>query len=394
MPKVSVILTSYNHGKFILESITSVLNQTFSDFELIIIDDASTDNSWEIITSFKDPRIRAIQNPRNMSKGNIKRTVDKYEMGEYIAVHHSDDVWEPTKLEKQVAHLDHYPDIAAVFTQVKVISEEGLPFADITSHLELVFEQPNRSRFEWLNYFFYKGNALAHPSVLIRTNCYKKYTFKKALIQVPDYDFWVKLCLDHEIYILQEKLMRLRILDNAKNVSASRPDSRIRWQFEYFQLLENYRNIPNANVLIKIFPEASNYINSQYVDVLYALGRIAVESGNFAPTKLFGLNLLFEALNDPKRASKLEEHYHFDEKLFLNFTGNLDIFSVEIVNSLNQTISEQSQLIKQLTAQNEVQRLENEALRQEVLFYSLSRSWSITRPLRKIAKIIKGKMNV
>ena len=120
--RVSIILTSYNHAKYLRQAIESVLNQTFTDYELIIWDDASTDDSWEIINSYQDRRIRAFRNVVNL-RGNISRGLEVAQ-GEYVAIHHSDDAWEPTKLEKQVS-LDQNPDIAAVFTHVQVIDEEG-----------------------------------------------------------------------------------------------------------------------------------------------------------------------------------------------------------------------------------------------------------------------------
>lgn len=106
-PKVSVILTSYNHSKYIRKSIESVLKQTYTDFELIIWDDASTDNSWNIISEYTDERIRAIRNESNQYMAYFRNAVSEVAQGEYIAIHHSDDVWGADKLEKQVAFLIH-----------------------------------------------------------------------------------------------------------------------------------------------------------------------------------------------------------------------------------------------------------------------------------------------
>ena len=103
MPKVSVILISYNHEKFIREAIESVLNQTFTDFELIIWDDASSDDSWAIINSYNDSRIKAFLNDETR-RGiyGINKAISEVASGEYLAIHHSDDVWASEKLQKQV----------------------------------------------------------------------------------------------------------------------------------------------------------------------------------------------------------------------------------------------------------------------------------------------------
>jgi glycosyltransferase involved in cell wall biosynthesis len=99
-----VILTSYNHAKYLPASIESVLNQTFQDFELIIVDDASTDESWSIIQRYTDPRIQTCQNSSNeYTVYGINKAISERASGEYIAIHHSDDMWDPSKLEKQIA---------------------------------------------------------------------------------------------------------------------------------------------------------------------------------------------------------------------------------------------------------------------------------------------------
>jgi glycosyltransferase involved in cell wall biosynthesis len=93
MPKISVILTSFNHEKYIREAIESVLVQTFIDFELIIWDDASTDQSWDIINSYSDTRIKAYRNEVNR-RYVINRAIIEVASGQYIAIHHSNDIWE------------------------------------------------------------------------------------------------------------------------------------------------------------------------------------------------------------------------------------------------------------------------------------------------------------
>ncbi|MBR3745689.1 MAG: glycosyltransferase family 2 protein, partial [Selenomonadaceae bacterium] len=105
-PKVSVILTSYNHAAYISAAIESVLNQTFTDFELLIVDDGSTDNSREIIKQYNDPRIKFFLYEKN--RGPVIAIDDalKSAHGKYIAVHHSDDLWTLDKLARQVEFLD------------------------------------------------------------------------------------------------------------------------------------------------------------------------------------------------------------------------------------------------------------------------------------------------
>ena len=144
MPKISVILTSFNHEKFIREAIDSVLNQTFTDFELIIWDDASTDNSWAIINTYSDPRIKVFRNDET-KRGvhGINISISEIASGEYIAIHHSDDIWEVDKLKKQVEFLEDHAGIGAVFTHVLAIDERGIPLDDVNHSY--------RVRLGWLN---------------------------------------------------------------------------------------------------------------------------------------------------------------------------------------------------------------------------------------------------
>ena len=89
--RVSVILTSYNHAKYLKEAIDSVLDQTFSDFELIIWDDASTDESWHIITSYSDKRIKSFRNDvHKRALWGMNKAISEIAAGEYIAIHHSE----------------------------------------------------------------------------------------------------------------------------------------------------------------------------------------------------------------------------------------------------------------------------------------------------------------
>ena len=339
-PKVSVILTSYNHEKFLRESIDGVLNQTFKDYELIICDDASTDHSWDIICSYDDSRIISYRNNINIVRGNLNKMIEQVAHGEYIAIHHSDDAWEPTKLEKQVHFLDTHPTIGAVFTNAHLIGENGDSLNDSSHFLYNIFDQPNRDRFEWLNTFFYKGNALCHPSVLIRKICYDECgTYRNGFIQDDDFDLWVRVCLKYEIHVIPEKLVRFRILSNEMNVSGNRPETRIRSRYEYFQLLDNFLKIPTYQELVKIFPVAQKYYRQEGFDIGYVLGRVALETTEDEFKQLFGLNLLFKAINDPNRMKKISKLYGFNQKEFFDLAAHYDVFSIELARQYHEIAS-------------------------------------------------------
>ena len=116
MAKVSVIITSYNYEKYIRETINSVLNQTINDWELIIIDDNSTDNSIDIIMEFanKDTRIQVIRNCENLGLKESIKTALLAATGKWIAFLESDDLWEKDYLEKKLAIANKYPDVGFI----------------------------------------------------------------------------------------------------------------------------------------------------------------------------------------------------------------------------------------------------------------------------------------
>ncbi|MGB7962187.1 MAG: glycosyltransferase family 2 protein, partial [Propionicimonas sp.] len=157
-------MSSYEHERYLRRSIDSVLNQAFSDFELFILDDASTDSSWEIIQTYTDPRIHPLRNPVNRNdKVVMRQVIAESASGEYFAVHHSDNTWQPGKLQAQVDFLETHPQTGAVFTNALAIDENDREITDEKNWFTYIFDQPNRSREEWLNFFFYHGNALCHP---------------------------------------------------------------------------------------------------------------------------------------------------------------------------------------------------------------------------------------
>jgi len=347
MPKISVILTSFNHDKYICEAIDSVLQQTFTDFELIIWDDASKDHSWYLINQYTDTRIKAFRNDVNEGPVfGINKAISDIATGDYIAIHHSDDVWEANKLQQQIDVLDAHSDIGAVFSNALAINEDSLPLADEEHFYANVFNKTNRTRHEWLRFFFSEGNALCHPSLLIRKQCYTDCgLYRPMLAQVPDFDMWIRLCLQYEIHVLPEQLVRFRVRNEEANTSGNRPDTRIRGLYEYYKLLPNYQKISSLDELIKIFPDAQKYYRSETTDATFALAMVALEEKPFPFTELFGQELLFANISDPKQAAQIKQLYHFDYHSFIELTAKHDVFSREEVLNLWQDITTLNEVI-------------------------------------------------
>jgi glycosyltransferase involved in cell wall biosynthesis len=124
MPLVSVCVPVYNGEKYIKKTLETIINQTWRDFELIISDDGSKDNTLAIIQEFNDDRIIINRNPVNLGQaGNINKLIELAQ-GEYIAIYHADDLYEPDILEKEVNFLNKHPEAVAVFAMYDQIDSK------------------------------------------------------------------------------------------------------------------------------------------------------------------------------------------------------------------------------------------------------------------------------
>lgn len=256
MPKVSVLMSAYNHTKFIKESIESILNQTYQDFELLIIDDNSTDNTFEIISAFSSPKIWCSKNQQNVGMVLNTNRLISMAKGEYIAIINSDDSWHYQKLEKQLQFLKQSQQLAGCFTLANTINEKS----NIISLKKETFLYQNYSKEQFLAYFFHQQkHHFCYPSVLIKKEVLERVgLFNPALILLLDFDMWVRILLaGFELKILPEKLTNFRVLNDNANLGGAGEKSTIRSALEIKQILLNYTKIANYTSFVSIFPDYS-----------------------------------------------------------------------------------------------------------------------------------------
>jgi len=319
--RVTVVLSSYNHAPFLAAAIESVLVQSHADFDLVIWDDASTDGSWDIIEGYRrqDRRIQAHRNARNLRDAYRLALRSLPVLGEFVAIHHSDDLWEPDKLRRQVECLAARPEVGAVFTRVQVIDERGAPFGDPKHHYSRVFEQANRGRHAWLRRFIAEGNCLCHPSVLMRSRALAAVGgYRYGLAQLPDLDLWIRFCLEgFELHILDERLTRFRVRDNEANMSGDRPETRRRMPFEWAKLVASYFRIQAPAEFEAIFGTRPR--SAEHIPCLLAM--FLAQQGPTSPLRQLGLDMLFEQLNSPRGERVLREAFNFGHREFIEFTA-------------------------------------------------------------------------
>src|SRR3712207_3309219 len=195
MPKVSVVVPSYNHERFVSQSIRSALEQTVSDLEVIVVDDGSRDGSVKVIETIEDPRLRLVTFPENIGAAEATNRGISDATGEFIAILNSDDAWVPNKIEQQLSIFDSRPDLGAVFSWAQFVDEKDQPINPEDLPFGRVFEERNRSRGLWLRRFLLQSNCLCHPSILIRRAVYDKVgLYDERFRQLPDFDMWIRVC--------------------------------------------------------------------------------------------------------------------------------------------------------------------------------------------------------
>lgn len=330
MPRASIIIPAYNHERYVGAAIESVLQQTFQDFEVIVIDDCSPDGTFAEIQRIQDPRVVSRLHERNLGSTTSVEEALEGACGEFVGILNSDDRYLPEKLEQQIAFLDENPDHAAVFSLAVLIDENNRPVTDTDHRYYKVFRKPNRSRQEWLNRFFYRGNCLCHPSILIRRACYERLgAYDRRFLQLPDLDMWVRICMTDAIHVIQHELVAFRVHADEKSESGDRADTRIRLAWEHAQILERYRDLRSIEELLGIFPEARKLVAGDDAELIpFYLARLALDHDRPAHTH-FALTTLHAMLGDPALARKLDETHGFTFKDYTRLTGERDVFGIE-----------------------------------------------------------------
>ncbi|MFO0809872.1 MAG: glycosyltransferase [Gemmataceae bacterium] len=201
IPRISIIVASYNYGRYIAEALTSVQAQTFADFECIILDDGSTDDSLGVIERFlEDDRFRLICQ-RHGGQPRAKNRGIELAHGDYLAFLDADDIWEPTKIARQLALFDARPDLGVVFTQRRLIGVNGeaRPGGDNPP------PEPGVAA-------MYRQNFICFSSAMLRAGVPEHVgRFDERIGLAIDYDFWLRVARFYPIACVDEPLVRYRV---------------------------------------------------------------------------------------------------------------------------------------------------------------------------------------
>lgn len=387
--KVSVLMASYNHEKYIDKAIESVIAQTYKNWELFIIDDCSQDNSVDIIKKYDDQRIHYQVSEFNCGSIDTFNKLLKCANGDYIAFLGSDDIWEENKLEVQVDFMEKNQKIAVCFSHTTIIDENGKLYLDEIEDINKnIFNQKNSSQGECLRKFFDTGNYLCHPSALLRKSIVEDIgEFDYRFRQLHDYYYWVKVLQKHPVYIMERPLVKYRRVRNNNSVSAGTDKNSIRLLNE-IQLI-TYEMIDEMSQ--KIFEVAFKDLLKR--KIINEIDLICEKYFVLLQWKVMGNNNLYPALsflnqyiNDVEVRKCLAEEYQYSLKCYYEETSKImKMYPMGFYDEFKEalkTIEEKNQII--IEKDKEILRL-NEELK--TLFNTLS--WKITEPLRRIRRLGK-----
>lgn len=387
-PKVSVIMPTYNHASFVSEAIESVLAQQGVDFELLIADDGSQDDTVAVARTHHDPRIRITANPVNRGACVVVNELIASAQGEYIALLNSDDAWAtPTKLAAQVRLLDSQPDIGASFGRAAFMDRDGQAMAKGDVAFGHAFDQGNRSQAEWIRRFFEHGNCLCHPTMLIRKRCYDELGgYNNRLRQLPDFDMWVRLVKRFQIHISEDEWVKFRVLPG-ENASSPTIANSVRTMNEHLLIADTQLEDTPVELLAQAFADwlpPLPQIDEVTADIIRVWPLLKMRAGPLRHTYMVvAMPKLRRLLDSDAHRAVLEATFGMDDRAFHQLLTQEDCLSIDA--PWNPSVAQ--------AAQGHVQALQGQVAAQSDRIRKLEKE--LGRPLpglyyHRIKRKIKG----
>lgn len=223
-PKVSVIIPTYNRAQFIGAAIESVIEQSFQDFEIIVVDDGSTDNTEQLVGMMIDPRLHYIRQ-ENRGRSNARNRALKLAKGKYIAFLDSDDLYLPNKLELQLNYMEQNPHVFMIYTSAFCIDEDE----------NLLTDKYEASVSGWIykKIAFFTPVTITLPTVMLRREVFDKVgNFDEKMQRFEDTDMWRRISKYFYIGAMSEPTCRLRT--HSDNSLAAQDPHKIEAALSYY----------------------------------------------------------------------------------------------------------------------------------------------------------------
>lgn len=240
---VSVCINAYNSGKYIAQLLKSICDQSYKNLQIIVVDDASTDNTAEIVKNFGDPRIELYILEKNGHISNANNEAYRKVRGEYMVHIDADDVMCPGLIEKSIDYLERNPECGATFCRLAVIDQDGND--TVNENIENAFKVTARTQADFVRLFFDSLNHLSHSGVTMRKSVIDDIGFHDlSTCYLHDFDYWTRLVLKYPIYVFDECLAKYRMNTTGEHNSCLDESKMIAHNTEFARII--YRMIKNC----------------------------------------------------------------------------------------------------------------------------------------------------
>ena len=307
--QISILLPVHNGARHLRHTLQSVLAQTDPDWELIVVDDASTDDTAAILRELQDTRIRLLSNPRNEHICHSLNIALAAAQGRWIARIDADDFWYPEKLSLQRAYLEAHEDCGACFTYVDVVDEQDRPLGENESWFVRHFHVENQPTPEaWQKLLLTEGCRLCHPSVLLRREAMGE-GYDPALVQVQDFELWLRVARRWRLHVLPTVLMAYRASEDSVSARSAAVDRRS--DYEMGLMIARYVDEMPPECFREVFglrvPEAANRLDFA-CEKAFALLERTIRAPFYRSRALDRFAAL---LHTPEGMARLREMYGF-----------------------------------------------------------------------------------
>lgn len=249
MPLVSAAIITHNRAHYLEEAMTSVLEQTFDDLELIVVDDGSTDCTEKIVEPYLD-RIRYVRRPHR-GKAAARNAAVQLAEGELIAFCDSDDAWYPDRLDRQVAVLEQHPQVGMVHGQVEAIDSMGRSLPEQTAAQRTIFSAAHRKP---VTYASYADNCRCLSStILVRREVFDTVGPYDCDLPIEDYDFYLRLVLDYDVLFLHGPPLARYRMHPEKTADQDLSAGQIQTAEKHLALLDERSDIPDPRLARRNF---------------------------------------------------------------------------------------------------------------------------------------------
>lgn len=332
-PKIAIYMPCYNHENFVGDAVNSILNQTYQNWELYIVNDGSTDKTGDILSSYQDERIHYYdfkENTKYVGAANFLQEKIKHLDVEYIAAMASDDMWKEDKLEKQLNFLSQNPEYKACFTWDKIIFEtEGGTYRKNKNYSH----KENRSRYDWIYYFFLFGNCLNANSMLMEKDIfYELGRMNQYYIQYADYRLWFKFVEKYPFYLIEEELTYYR--RHEANLSEPSLEVVLRGYNEGFHMISEIINPMEKHTFRRAFYKNLPFTNCNSQEELLAEKFMLLMNSKKSEYEQVAMDLYFNFCENEHFTSILDKKYGFGAHEFIHMTGNAGMsYSINLVTA-------------------------------------------------------------